>query len=102
MGEVAEAARVLAGRVPEPLGGLAELAFTIVGPGRGAVRSCLSGSILGVGRGVRQNPVRMLEEVSPSGLERLAGDRDFLERLEAVSGEVRRDGASVAYGCGRS
>ena len=91
VGEVAEAARVLAGRVPEPLGGLAELAYNYrwswtrggpelferIDPRRWA--RC------------EANPVRMLEEVSPSGLERLAGDRDFLERLEAVSGEVRRD-----------
>ena len=91
VGEVAEAARVLAGRVPGPLGGLAELAYNYrwswtrggpelferIDPRRWA--RC------------EANPVRMLEEVSPSGLERLAGDRDFLERLEAVSGEVRRD-----------
>ena len=91
VGEVAEAARVLAGRVPGPLRALAELAYNYrwswtrggpelferIDPRRWA--RC------------EANPVRMLEEVSPSGLERLASDRDFLERLEAVSGEVRRD-----------
>jgi starch phosphorylase len=89
--DVAVAARALMERLPAALEALGELAYNYrwswtpggpelfeqIDPARWAL--CAA------------NPVRMLQEVSPSRLERLAGDEGFLEQLGMVSGELARD-----------
>jgi glycogen phosphorylase len=89
--DVAAAAQILAGRLPTPLQPLAELAYNYrwswtrggpelferIDPQRWTLCSA--------------NPVRMLQEVSPTVLKRLAEDESFLERLGALSDEVQED-----------
>ena len=89
--DVAVAARTLAERLPAPLQALGELAYNYrwswtlggpelfeqIDPQRWAL--CAN------------SPVRMIQEVSPTTLERLADDKGFLERLSAVTGELQQD-----------
>jgi starch phosphorylase len=88
---VALAARALAERLPAPLQPLGELAYNYrwswtrggaelferIDPQRWEL--CAA------------NPVRMLQEVSPAALERLADDEGFVERVSAVHGELQQD-----------
>jgi starch phosphorylase len=82
--DLAAAAAALRSRLPEPLGALAGLAYnyrwswTPGGPELfGSVDTRRWTACAG-------NPVRLLQEVHPDRLARLAGDHAFLERLAAL------------------
>jgi starch phosphorylase len=104
--DLAAAAAALATRVPEPLAALARIAynyrwswtpggqelFASIDPRRWE----LSG----------RNPVRLLQEVRPEALERLAGDGAFRERLAALDRTLTaalepppEDGPIIAFFC---
>ena len=89
--DVGVAARVLGERVPVRLAALGELAYNY----RWSWMS--GGSELFEGIDPQRwelcgaNPVRLLQEVSPSVLERLADDEVFVERLHSAYGELLRD-----------
>ncbi len=89
--DVAAAAWALAARLPAPLQAMGELAYnyrwawTPDGP---ELFEAVDPRRWQVGAG---NPVRLLQEVAPSTLERLAGDEGFLSRLGAVSDAIAHD-----------
>jgi starch phosphorylase len=104
--DIARAADLLAARVPEPLAGLARLAFNYRWswtPGGPEIFRAVDPD-----RWERcgENPVRLLQEADPALVERAAADTALLERIAAVQAEVEADlarpdaeGDSVAYFC---
>ncbi len=89
--DVAGAARMLAERLPVRIHTLGELAYNYRwswaagGPELFEEIDPERWELCGA------NPVRMLQEVSPYALERLADDEAFVERLGALHGELQRD-----------
>ena len=89
--DVGVAARMLAERLPARLQALGELAYNYRwswlsgGPDLFEQIDPQRWELCGA------NPVRMLQEVSPLALERLADDEAFVERLNAAYGELQRD-----------
>ncbi|HEY7075773.1 MAG TPA: alpha-glucan family phosphorylase, partial [Solirubrobacteraceae bacterium] len=82
------AADALRSRLPAPLGALADLAYNYRWswtPGGPELLSSIDPRRWELCLG---NPVRLLEEVQPATLERLAADDAFLERLAALSQAV--------------
>jgi starch phosphorylase len=89
--DLLRAAEALAARVPQPLAGLARLAYnyrwswTPGGPEAFASIDPARWERCG------ENPVRLLGEVDPEALERAAADGALLERIAAVEAAVRAD-----------
>jgi len=87
--DVEHAVTILAGHLPSPLHGLATLAYNywwswaLNGPALFAA--------IDEDRWARcgQNPVRLLQEVAPARLAAVAADTAFVERVEALSNELR-------------
>src|ERR687897_477360 len=104
--DIARAADLLAARVPEPLDGLARLAYNYRWswtPGGPEAFQAIDPD-----RWERcgENPVRLLQEADPVLIERAAGDAALHERIAAVRAAVDADLArpdadapSVAYFC---
>jgi glycogen phosphorylase len=86
--DVAAAAAALRTRLPEPLGGLADLAYNYRWswtPGGAELFASLDPRRWEACGG---NPVRLLQEAHPGVLERAASDDAFLERLAALKATV--------------
>ncbi len=104
--DIARAADLLAAHIPEPLAGLARLAYNYRWswtPGGPELFQSVDPD-----RWERcgENPVRLLLDADPALLERAAADADLPERIAAVQAEVAADldrpdaeGSSVAYFC---
>ncbi|MGI8780525.1 MAG: alpha-glucan family phosphorylase, partial [Solirubrobacteraceae bacterium] len=94
--DLQRAADALAARVPQPLAGLARLAFnyrwswTLAGHDVFAAIDPVRWERCG------ENPVRLLAEAGAEALERAAGDAALLERAAAVEAAVRDDPARPA------
>src|SRR5215213_4573396 len=104
--DIARAAELLAARVPEPLAGLARLAYNYrwswTPDGPDVFRAVDPDRWERCG----ENPVRLLQEADPALIERAAADGALVERIAAVEAEVAADrerpaagGPSVAYFC---
>jgi starch phosphorylase len=94
--DLLRAAEALAARVPQPLAGLARLAYNYRWswtPGGHDVFTAIDPV-----RWERcgENPVRQLGEAAPEALERAAGDTALLERIAAVEAAVQQDLARPA------
>jgi starch phosphorylase len=94
--DLLRAAEALAARVPQPLAGLARLAYNYRWswtPGGHDVFTAIDPV-----RWERcgENPVRQLGEAAPEALERAAGDTALLERIAAVEAAVQHDLARPA------
>ena len=79
--DLSAAAAALRSRLPEPLGALADIAYNYRWswtPGGPELLASIEQRRWELCLG---NPVRLLEEVPPDTLARLAGDEDFLRRL---------------------
>ncbi len=90
-GDVAQASRLLAGRLPAPLQALSDLAYNYRWswmPGAPELFEEIDPQRWSLCAG---NPVRMLQEVSPTMLERAAADLGFVERLRALAQELAAD-----------
>jgi glycogen phosphorylase len=89
--DLESAAAALASRLPEPLRPLATLAYnyrwswTTGGP---ELFADIDPARWGL---THSNPVRLLQEVPPSVLERLASDGDFLARMQEIHATVAAD-----------
>ncbi|HEX6539551.1 MAG TPA: alpha-glucan family phosphorylase [Candidatus Dormibacteraeota bacterium] len=89
----------LAGRLPDPLRVLAKIAYNyrwswlLQG---GHVFAALDEERW---EGIRNNPVRLLHEVSTAALQRAAGDRRLLERAAAVEAAIDSDMQRAALPC---
>src|SRR5215207_5263470 len=96
--DLLRAAEALAARVPQPLAGLARLAYnyrwswTPGGPELYSSVDPVRWERCG------ENPVRLLGETGLDALARAATDADLLERIERVEGTVRADLARPAEG----
>src|SRR5215207_5531516 len=104
--DIARAAELLAARVPEPLAGLAHLAYNYrwswTPDGPDVFRAVDPDRWERCG----ENPVRLLQEADPALIERAAADTGLLDRIAAVQAAVQADlarpdatGRSVAYFC---
>jgi len=89
--DVESASAALASRLPEPLRPLADLAYnyrwswTTGGP---ELFASIDAARWGL---THSNPVRLLQEVPPQALERLARDDDFIARMHEVHAAVAAD-----------
>src|SRR5205085_1219663 len=86
--DLAAAAAALRSRLPEPLAALAGIAYNYRWswtPGGPELLASIDPDRFQACAG---NPVRLLQEVQPAVLDRLAGDAGFLERLGALDAEL--------------
>src|SRR4051794_7446323 len=86
--DLAAAAAALRSRLPEPLAALAGIAYNYRWswtPGGPELLASIDPDRWDACGG---NPVRLLQEVQPAVLDRLAGDAAFLERLDALDAEL--------------
>ena len=82
--DIAAAADALRSRLPAPLGALAPMAYNYRWSWTSGAPDLLASIDPRRWEACGGNPVRLLQEVHPDTLERLAGDQPFLERLATL------------------
>ncbi len=82
--DIAAAADALRSRLPAPLGALAPMAYNYRWSWTSGAPDLLASIDPRRWEACDGNPVRLLQEVHPDTLERLAGDQPFLERLATL------------------